>query len=302
MSGFVDIQVNGYAGVDFNGDELTAEAFHGACESLRRDGVAAFLPTLITAPVDCLQRRLATLASIVREDSLAAEMVAGVHVEGPFLNPAQGYIGAHSSEATGPAKVDLAKRLLEAAEGLVRIFTLAPECDEGAATTRYLADQGVIVSAGHCDPSLDDLKRGIDSGLRMFTHLGNGCPVTLPRHDNIVQRVLSLADHLHIGLIADGHHIPLFALQNYLRLTPRQHVVMTTDAIAAAGLGPGRFPLAGRIVSVAPNGPPRFDDSGQLAGSAATMPMMIENLQSMGTDPATIDAYCGGNARRLLEL
>ncbi|QEG43380.1 N-acetylglucosamine-6-phosphate deacetylase [Roseimaritima ulvae] len=301
MSDFVDIQVNGYAGVDFNDDALSADDLHRACQAMRSDGVTAFLPTVITDTLDAMQRRLRQLVKRTQEDDLASQMVAGFHVEGPFLNPQLGYIGAHPTESTQLASVDAAKRLLDAAEGRVRIVTLAPERDPGAATTRFLADQQILVSAGHCDASLDELRRGIDAGLSMFTHLGNGCPVNLPRHDNIIQRVLAVADQLRIGLIADGHHIPLFALQNYLRQIPVANVILTTDAIAAAGLGPGTYPLAGRMVRVAENDAPRFDDSGQLAGSAATMPAMVQNLQAMGIDEPTIAAYCGGNARRVLE-
>lgn len=300
MSDFVDIQVNGYAGVDFNDDALTADALHRACQAMRSDGVVSFLPTVITDTLPAMQRRLQQLVKRTQEDALASQMVAGFHIEGPFLNPQPGYIGAHPTESTQLASVDVAKRLLDAADGRVRIFTLAPERDPHAATTRFLADQQILVSAGHTDASLDDLRRGIDAGLSMFTHLGNGCPVTLHRHDNIIQRALAVADQLHIGLIADGHHIPLFALQNYLRQIPASNVLLTTDAIAAAGLGPGKYPLAGRMVRVAENDAPRFDDSGQLAGSAATMPSMVQNLQSMGVDEQTIAAYCGGNARRVL--
>lgn len=299
---YFDPQVNGYAGVDFNADDLTVESLAKACRAMRNDGVDRFLPTLITDSMERLVRRIRQLVAIREEDTLCREMVAGLHIEGPFMQPEQGYIGAHPVEHAIPPSLDAAKRLLEAGEDQIRIVTLAPERDPEGLVTRFFADRKIIVSAGHTNASREQLQRSIDAGLKMVTHLGNGCPVTLPRHDNIVQRVLSLADSLYISFIADSHHIPLFALQNYLRLVPEQHVVLTTDAIAAAGLGPGTFPLAGRYVRVAEGDAPRFDDSGNLAGSAATMPQMVAHLQSMGITEDTQAAYCHDNIVRLLGL
>lgn len=299
---FFDPQVNGYAGVDFNADDLTVEGLVKACRVMRKDGVERFLPTLITDSMDSLVRRIRQLVTLAKEDPLCREMVAGLHIEGPFMQPEQGYIGAHPVEHAIPPSLDAAKRLIEAGQGQIRIVTLAPERDAECVVTRFLSDEKIVVSAGHTHATRDQLQRSIDAGLKMVTHLGNGCPVNLPRHDNIIQRVLSLADSLYISFIADSHHIPLFALNNYLRLVPKQHVVLTTDAIAAAGLGPGKFPLAGRYVRVAEGDAPRFDDSGNLAGSAATMPQMVAHLESMGISQADQAAYCHDNIVRLLGL
>lgn len=107
------------------------------------------------------------------------------------------------------------RRLLDAAGGLTRIFTLAPERDTGLAVTRMLAGRGLIVLAGHCNPSLDELDAAIEAGLSMFTHLGNGCPLAMHRHDNIIHRALSRADRLTIRFIADGTHIGAFRCPRY---------------------------------------------------------------------------------------
>ena len=191
-AGYVDLQVNGYAGVDFNRDGLTAEDLEAACRRLQRDGVAGILATVITDQIDAMQRRLAAIARIREMSPVVREIVLGIHIEGPFLNAAPGYIGAHPAAAARAADVETMQRLLDAAAGLTRIVTLAPECDASFAVTRFLADQGIRVSAGHCDPSLDQLRAAIDAGLSMFTHLGNGCPLMMHRHDNIIQRALSL--------------------------------------------------------------------------------------------------------------
>ena len=278
-SGYVDLQLNGYGGVDFNGDALSVEAIHGVCRRLRDEGAAGFLPTVITDELDVMADRLARIAAVRRADSLAREMILGIHIEGPFISGAVGFVGAHPPAAVRPAALDDMKRLLEAADGLTRIVTLAPELDEGLQVTRYLADCGITVSAGHCDPSIEQLRAAIDAGLSMFTHLGNGCPAKIDRHDNIIQRVLSLSSQLWISFIADGAHVPFPALGNYLRAAGVERCVIVSDAISAAGLGPGRYQLGDQCVEVGEDQVPRSADGSHFVGSATTVAQMAEHLR-----------------------
>jgi len=274
----IDLQVNGYVGVDFNSNDTTAEDYLRACEALRRDGVEAILATLITDSIDNLCTRLNTIAAARESSPLVKEVITGVHIEGPFLNPEPGYIGAHPAEHAQPASLDGMKRLLDAAGGLARIVTLAPECDANFKVTRWLADQGVTVSAGHCNPTIDQLRGAIDAGLSMFTHLGNGCPLLLHRHDNIIQRVLSVSDQLFVGFIADGVHVPFTALANYLQIVSDERAFIVTDAVSAAGMGPGTYSLAGQDVVVDENLATWAADKSHLVGSAMTMPRVRANL------------------------
>ncbi|MEM9704413.1 MAG: N-acetylglucosamine-6-phosphate deacetylase, partial [Planctomycetota bacterium] len=241
--GFFDLQVNGYAGVDFNRDGLTGEALHTACEALKHDGVAGFFPTIITDDLEAMHRRLTRLAELREKDELAKRLIAGLHVEGPFLNETSGYIGAHPAEHARPATVEAADRLLDAGRGLVRLVTLAPERDSGGTVTRALVERGVTVAAGHCDPSRDELAAACDAGLSLFTHLGNGCPALLPRHDNVISRALSLRDRLRFTLIADGVHLPFWFLRDLIDRIGLNRCAVVSDAVTAAGLGPGRFTL-----------------------------------------------------------
>ena len=214
------------------------------------------------------------LARLREENPLVKRIIWGIHVEGPFISAEPGYVGAHPPRHVRPADVDAMKRLLDAAQGDIRLVTLAPECDPDMKLTRYLSDRGVLVSAGHCNPSLDELRAALDAGLSLFTHLGNGCPLMLPRHDNVIQRVLSLAERLSICFIADGIHVPYPALDNYLRITGIERTVFVTDSISAAGLGPGRFPLGEQSVEVDADGATWSADRSHLVGSAVTMPVM----------------------------
>jgi N-acetylglucosamine-6-phosphate deacetylase len=298
-----DLQVNGYAGTDFCSSSLTGEQLHNACCALVDDGVDGILATLITDSVESLATKLANMVRLREHDELARQVIAGFHVEGPFLNPSPGFIGAHEPEHVCPASVDDAQRLLDAGAGLVKLFTLAPEQDAGSAVTHFLAEQGVVVSAGHCDPTLDQLKGAIDNGLSMVTHFGNACPVELPRHDNVLQRFLSLREHLWFCFIPDGAHVDFIALKNYLDFVGVARSIMTTDAISAAKLGPGLHEISGISVEVDAAGVARRPGSPNLAGSTITMPGVRRNLsESLGLSEDEITSLVDLNPRDALSL
>lgn len=300
---YFDLQINGYAGIDFCSRDLTGEQMRQACESLEADGIEGFLATLITDSIDSLCDKLRQMVRYCEEDERIRSRVRGFHVEGPFLSPLPGYIGAHPADCVVPATPDAAARLIEAGGGWVRLVTLAPEHDAGAATTRYLVDQGVTVSAGHCNPDLETLERAVDAGLSMVTHLGNGCPVDLPRHDNFIQRVLALSDRLWVCFIPDGAHVPFFALRNYLRHVGVERTIFTSDAIMAAGLGPGTYLLSGAPVEVDEAGVARRPGSPNLAGSTIRGHQVAANLREhLGLDAAEIDRVYRANPLKALGL
>lgn len=274
------MQVNGYAGVDFNSKQLAVEDLHEACKRLRADGVGQILATVITDAPEYMVIKLANIAKAVETDSLVREVIRGIHIEGPFLNPADGCIGAHPVRFVCPPDKVLMQRLLESASGLTRLVTLAPEIDGACGLTRSLVDSGITVSAGHCDSTRDELLAAIDSGLSMFTHVGNGCSLMLDRHDNIIQRVLSLSDKIWCCFIADGIHVPGFALANYLNVAGVDRSIVVSDAMSAAGLGPGNYKLGDINVSVdEQNRAELAGGDGRLAGSVATLPLLLEVLR-----------------------
>lgn len=302
-TGFVDLQVNGYAGIDFNSNQVSVEDFRKACEQLRKHGVDRILATVITDNLDAMSHRLANIVKARDADSLVADVICGIHIEGPFLNEQPGYIGAHPTEYACPANAEDMQRLLEAAGGLAKIVTLAPERDSGLKVTKMLSKQGIVVSGGHCNPSVDELDAAIEAGLRMFTHLGNGCPLNQHRHDNIVQRVLSRSADLWIGFIADGVHVPAFALGNYLQCAGFDRSFIVTDAVAAAGKGPGTYVLANQTVVVDENLATWAEDKSHLVGSASTMPHLVSVLsERIGLSDATVRQLTVGNPHSILTL
>jgi N-acetylglucosamine-6-phosphate deacetylase len=299
----VDLQVNGFAGVDFNADNLSSEQLTEAAAALRRHATYTALATIITDRFDRMESRIRRLADEISTNPEFASTVRGIHVEGPFLSAQPGYVGAHPAHEVLPATVDAAKRLIDAGNGLVRLVTLAPEHDANAAATAYLAGQGIVVAAGHCDPTIAELQRAIDNGLTMFTHLGNGCPLQMHRHDNVIQRVLSKADQLWVCFIADGVHVPYFALANYLRLVGLERAIVVSDAISAAGLGPGVFTLAGMEVVVDDHLATWTPDRSHLVGSAMPLNRALDELIGRGilSQPDAVRLACD-NPRRAISL
>lgn len=298
-----DIQVNGYAGADFCSATLTLERCRQACDALAADGVDGILATVITDSVEAICAKLARLVAFRDADPAIARMIVGFHVEGPFISPEPGFVGAHAREHVIPASPDAMRRIVDAGGGLLRLVTLAPEHDAGFATIVYLARHGITVSAGHTDASLDQLRGAIDAGLTMVTHLGNGCPTTLARHDSIIQRALALHDRLWICYIPDGAHVPFFALANYLALSSIDRSIMVTDAISAARLGPGIHELSGAPVEIDAAGVARRPGSPNLAGSTVTMPQIRENLsRHLGLTEADVARLIDTNPRQAVGL
>lgn len=297
-----DLQVNGYGGVDFNQDDLQAEALRRACERLAADGVEGILATIITEQLDLMVRRIARVVELRGRDPLVGKMIAGVHVEGPFLSPEVGYRGAHPADAIVPGDIDAMEQLLEAGGGLVRLVTLAPECDAGLKVCRHLSKRGILVSAGHTNASYDRLRAAcLEGGVSLFTHLGNGCPMQMHRHDNIIQRALALRELLRFGFIADGAHVPFFALGNCIRLAGVERCFVVTDAIAPAGLGPGRYSLGRWDLQIGEDMVARSPDGSHLVGSAGTMKQSVRNLvERVGMTEEEAKRLTGGNPREIV--
>lgn len=283
----IDLQINGYAGTDFN-SQCSTDDIHRVCELLAQDDVGGILATIITADIPVMRQRLATIAQARDENKLTREMILGVHVEGPFISSEPGYAGAHNVECVVPASVEKMKQLVDAAAGTIRLVTLAPENDHQFRLTRWLADQNILVSAGHTNASVEQLAASIDNGLGMFTHVGNACPMTLHRHNNITQRALSFSDKLWCCFIADGVHIDFFALKNYLKVAGVERSIVVTDAISAARLGPGSYRLGDWEIDVGSDLIAMSPDGSHFVGSTMTMPRTIENLLHLGFTPAEV--------------
>ena len=278
--GLFDLQVNGYAGVDFQRDDLTTDQLLAATRQLRADGCTRYLLTLITAEWSSLMARLQRLRALRAQSSELTSAIAGWHVEGPFLSPKPGFHGTHNPafmQDPSPAHI----RELRALTGSDPVLlTLAPERAGALDAISLAVPLGIKVSLGHTDADAETLARAVHAGAIGFTHLGNGCPADLNRHDNILWRVLETPG-LRISLIPDGIHVspPFFRLVHRV-LEPdsiRASFVSTptvgpiyyvTDAMSAAGAPPGRYALGALQLEVGSDQIVRQPGQPYLSGSA----------------------------------
>jgi N-acetylglucosamine-6-phosphate deacetylase len=234
------------------------------------------LATLITDSPEALEAKFQALEDCRRQDPLAHDCIVGYHLEGPFLSAEPGYRGAHAPQWMRDPNWDTFARLQAAAQGAIRLVTLAPERAGSAAFIRKAVRSGVRISLGHTNASNDDISAAIAEGATLCTHVGNGCPEMLHRHENVVHRLLS-RDELTACFIPDGIHLPPHVLRNLFRAKPPGKVILTTDAMAAAGAAPGRFTLGALEVEVGADAVVRLPGATQFAGSALTLDQGVAN-------------------------
>ncbi len=279
--GLVDVQVNGYAGFDFNADPAswTVEDFDAVRRALARRGVLRALPTLITDDPRRMMARARAFALLVEQEPALRAAFPRLHIEGPFVSPEDGPRGAHPrAHCTTPRKLpDLLPALQEASGGRVGILTLAPELPGAVDLIERAAEQGLCVALGHTAADAETLARAVEAGARLSTHLGNGSHQRLPRLDNYVQRQLA-EDRLAASFIADGHHVPFSTLKNFIRAKTPRRSILITDAIAAADVGPGRYTLAGEVVVVSADLRAAQPGQPHLAGSALTLDRAVVHV------------------------
>ena len=301
---YVDIQVNGYAGVTFHGAPLTRPQIRHVAERLRAGRVRAILPAITTHDPAHMALSLRTMRELIDEEADLRQLMPAFHIEGPCLSPKEGYRGAHDPQYIRPASREVLEPLLEAAGGPARVamVTLAPEVDRGLAATRWLAELGIIVCAGHTDVPLSLLREAEHAGLRFCTHLGNGTAATMDRHDNVIQRLMSL-ESIKFALIPDGHHLPFFVVRNWIRWLGLERCIFTTDCTVAAD-APNEFDIDPRFELDRSGDTPviRLKGTPYLAGAALTMAQGHANaVAHIGLTQAEATALCCDQPAALIE-
>lgn len=277
IPGFVDLQVNGYAGVDFSSDNLTAEGIDRAVTELTRRGTAGFLATVITSPPERYRRNLPLLVEAVARH----EALLGIHLEGPFLCPEPGPAGAHKPKWIRQPDGELLDELLDLGAGTVRLLTLAANPPGSDALTRQARKRGVSVSLGHHLADLDDLARHAKVGAAALTHLGNGVGDEIHRHNNPILAGLA-CDDLTAMIITDGHHIPEHFIRIVLRVKSAARVIVVSDSAPVGGLPPGRYHTLGNDAVLEPDGRLHNPTERHLVGSASCMLQCMNYLAGLG--------------------
>jgi N-acetylglucosamine-6-phosphate deacetylase len=305
--GLLDLQINGFAGVDFNDASTTPEQIATAFRQLWRTGTTGLLPTVITGAQAHISQCFANLLRAADEFPEVERGLLGFHLEGPFISPEDGPRGAHPQEHVRPPDWEEFQRWQDAARGQIRLVTLAPEWPAATSFIERATAAGLIVALGHTAATPQQIRDAIQAGAKLSTHLGNGSHAQLARHPNYIWEQLA-ADELWASLIVDGHHLPPAVVKCFVRCKTPARGILVTDAIAAAGKPPGRYRLGEVEVEVTPARRVCLPGTPYLAGSVLELHEAIGNtvrfsdatlaeaLQMASLHPAQLlgeDARCG---------
>jgi N-acetylglucosamine-6-phosphate deacetylase len=237
--GLIDIQVNGYMGVDFSDQELTPAMLEEATRALWKEGVTTYLPTVITRDRERLARSFSLLAESM-DNEVYGLSIPGFHLEGPYLNPAPGFRGAHPEQYIRPADWEEFSELQNIAQNGIRLITVAPEMEGAIPFIQQCKENGLVVSLGHHNAGPDVIDQAVQAGASMSTHLGNGCANEINRHHNPLWPQLS-NDGLSISIICDGAHLTREEVRTFYKVKGNTGTILVSDALHFAGLPLGDY-------------------------------------------------------------
>ncbi len=299
--GFIDLQVNGYKGVDFSSEALTLDAVRSVTQMLADKGTLAYCPTLVTSPLSVYEHSLGTLAEAMQAPGIAPHLL-GIHVEGPFISDKPGSVGAHRPDCVVPPSTGLFDRMQDWAGGRIRVITLAPEVPGAIELIEHCVERGVVVLLGHHYADDDSLAAAVSAGAKCSTHLGNGIPLQIPRHNNPLWWQLA-CDDLSATFITDSHHLPPTFVKTAFRAKTVERFIVISDAMAYAGMPPGAYESFGTQIVIEPSGRVFVPSTGGLGGSYSTMIECMDWLASLGIlSEAELWQVSRDNPLRLLGL
>ena len=278
--GFIDLQVNGFAGVDYNDPSVSAEAISASVHRMFSTGVTRFLPTIITGAETRIIAALRNLASAKREfdrnDLPEWHAIAGYHIEGPHISPEEGPRGAHPLEHVRPPDIEEFHRWHEAAGGEIKLITISPEWEGAPAYINQVVRTGVVASIGHTKATTEQIAAAVDAGATTSTHLGNAAHAILHKTQNYLWDQLA-EDRLAATFIVDGIHLPPHFVKTAMRAKGAENSVLVTDAVMPAMCEPGPYKLGQVEVELKSNGSVVLRGGSRLAGSALHMDQAVAN-------------------------
>ena len=299
---FCDVQINGCDGISFNAETLTLEQIRHVVAVCRKHGIAQFCPTLVTGSFEALLHGFRTIRQACEADAELQRAIVGVHLEGPYISAEDGPRGAHPKQHVRPADWDEFCRWQDAAGGMIRMVTVAPETPGAIAFIEKVAQSGVVVALGHTAAAGSCIRDAVKAGARISTHLGNGAHAMLPRHENYIWEQLA-ADGLWASMIADGHHLPQTVMRCILRVKTPQRMILTCDASSLAGSPPGKYRQWEQDLEILPSGKIVVSGTPYLAGSWAFTDLCVGNLLKLGeTSLADTIDMASNRPRELLGL
>lgn len=274
-----DIQINGCGGFDLQAPQITPDTVVGVGEKLAGAGVSHWVPTFITASLRDLEHGCRVIAETL-QDRAMAKRIPGVHIEGPYISPEDGPRGAHAKRHVRKPDLREFDRLYKAADGMVTYITLAPELPGAIPFIKEVVSRGVVVSLGHHNATPDQIRRAVDAGARLCTHLGNGLASRINRHHNPLWPQLA-DDRLACSLIPDLEHLPADVLKIFTRVKGPHACILTSDAVHLAGMKPGRYKLGEMPVELKPSGRICLVGTELLAGSAISLLQGVVNVANV---------------------
>jgi len=301
--GLFDLQINGHGGTWFGRDGITPEEVLRALEPHFRFGITRMCPTLITNSFEALASGFAAIRSACEQEEWAARLVAGCHLEGPYISSEDGPRGAHPLEHVRPPDWGEFQKLQEVSGGRIRLVTLAPETDGACDFIRRAAASGVAIALGHTAASAEQITAAVDAGATLSTHLGNGAHGMIRRHPNYIWEQLG-DRRLAASLITDGHHLPPSVVRSIVAAKSPRNIVITCDAAGLAGCPPGVYREGSLEMELLDDG--RIVIAGQrqlLAGSTLETDACVAVCRSFtGLPLRDVLDMAGRNPARLLKL
>jgi N-acetylglucosamine-6-phosphate deacetylase len=300
VHGFFDLQVNGFAGVDYNCAATPLDDIARSIQVMRTTGVTRFLPTVITGSPENM---LAALRNLFRAKEALPEglAIAGFHVEGPHISPDDGPRGAHPWRWVRPPSLGEYRRWQDATEGFIKLITLSPEWPEAPQYVEALVRDGVVASIGHTSATAQQIADVVSAGATLSTHLGNGGHRTLPRHPNYLWQQLA-EDRVSASFIVDGLHLPEEFLRVALRAKGVGRSILVTDAVMPAMCAPGAYKLGEVDVELLGDQRVVLRGGTRLAGSSLRMDHAIRNVMRLGLSVEDALAMASTNPARLLGM
>ncbi len=277
--GLIDNQINGYANVDFSGSNLTVDDVIDATRAIWKDGVTSFLPTLITNSHENLIKNFRILDKAIRGDEKLRESIPGFHLEGPYISPEEGYRGCHPVSHIRKPSLEEFSEYQKAAGGRIIQITLAPELEGAIEFIRLCAKDGLVVALGHTNASAEHIKKAVENGATLSTHLGNGCANLIHRHKNPIWPQLA-NDQLTPSVIADGHHLTSDEIRVFYKVKGPDNIILTSDVIYLAGMVPGRYSFLGSEVILTDDGMLLNPELNCLAGASFPLKKGVENMMN----------------------
>lgn len=299
LPGFIDVHIHGAVGVDTM--EATASDLHRVARFLARNGVTAWMPTLVPAPVEDYRRAVNAIETFMNEqdEQTAVARALGVHYEGPFINSAQCGALRPAYFQTFKGATELDSLAVIGIESAAHMMTVAPETDGGVELVRELVRRGWIVSIGHTRAAVEVLDNALEAGARHMTHFMNAMSPLHHRQPGPIGWGL-MTDDLTCDVIADGVHVDPMMLKLLLRSKTPARVSLISDSVAPTGLGDGEYNIWGETISVA-EGRTR-NARGSIAGSVITMRDAVRTMLSLGVSVEDVTRMASSNPARLLGI